>query len=111
MAFSDAGQAWNVVTTIDSAEAARTLARELLGLRLAACVQIDAIESLYHWDGQVQQEPEWRLQCKTPARHVQALQQAIVRLHPYDVPQIYALPLQAVHAPYAQWLEEQTRTA
>lgn len=100
-----------VLTTVGDMEAARTLARTLVERRLAACVQLSAIESLYRWDGAVQHEPEVRLLCKTSAATAPALREAIVQLHPYAVPAVYAMPLVDVHPPYAQWVGAETCTA
>lgn len=97
------------VTTVSDMAAARTLARELVERRLAACVQLSPIESFYRWDGAVQREPEVRLVCKTTEAGWPALQAAIAALHPYELPAVYAVRLDAVHAPYATWVAEQTR--
>ncbi|MFT3721738.1 divalent-cation tolerance protein CutA [Pseudorhodoferax sp.] len=97
-----------VFTTLPDLPAARALARTLVERRLAACVQLSAIESFYRWEGAVQHEPEVRLVCKTSAAGVAALQQAIVALHPYALPAVYALQLDGVHPPYAQWVADET---
>lgn len=97
-----------VLTTVGDMAAARTLARSLVERRLAACVQLSAIESFYRWDGAVQHAPEVRLVCKTSAAAAAALHEAIVELHPYSVPAVYAMPLADVHPPYAQWVGAET---
>ncbi len=98
-----------VVTTVGSADDARRIARSLVERGLAACVQIGAIESLYVWDGALQDEAEWRLTVKTTQARYDAVESAIVDLHPYQLPAIHALPIERIHAPYADWVEAQCR--
>lgn len=96
-----------VVTTIDRQDAAQALARALLERGLVACAQIDAIESLYHWNGALQQEPEWRVTFKTLATHYEAVRAAILQQHHYTLPAIHAVVLEPIHTPYAQWIAQQ----
>jgi periplasmic divalent cation tolerance protein len=97
-----------VVTTVGDMEGARQLARTIVEGRLAACVQLSAIESFYTWDGALQHEPEVRLVCKTTEAAWPRLHAALLAAHPYALPAIHAVRLDLVHAPYAQWLAEQT---
>ena len=93
-----------IVTTLPSREQALALARTLVEQRLVACAQLSAIESLYLWDGQLQQEPEVRLTLKAPESQYPAIEAMILERHPYDLPAIHALRLDKVHAPYAEWI-------
>ena len=93
-----------VVTTLPTREQALALARTLVEERLVACAQLSAIDSLYLWDGQLQQEPEVRLTLKAPESHYPAIEAIILEQHPYDLPAIHALRLDRVHAPYAEWI-------
>lgn len=97
-----------VVTTLPSRAAAQDLARALVSRGLAACAQISEIESFYVWDGALQQEPEFRLLLKTRAALYAPLEAAIRAAHPYELPAIHALALQALSEPYARWLDAQT---
>jgi periplasmic divalent cation tolerance protein len=99
-----------VVTTVASLEDARTLARTMVERRLAACAQISQIESYYHWQGAVQNEPEFKIAFKTVAEHYAHIEAAIRAQHPYQLPDIHALSLAHVYAPYAQWVEQTTAT-
>ena len=99
-----------VVTTVATREQAQALARALVELRLAACVQISAIESVYRWEGAVQSEPEFRLLCKTTAACWPAIEAAICARHGYALPQICAFALDPVNASYAAWVESECRT-
>lgn len=94
-----------VFTTVATREDAASIARALLQARLAACVQVEAIESHYRWDGELQCDAEYRLTCKTLAARWPAVEAAIRERHPYALPQITACSLDPVHAPYARWVE------
>lgn len=97
-----------VLTTVASMDQARQLARAIVERRLAACAQLSSIESFYHWNGVVQDEPEVRVLFKTTRAQHARLQAALLGLHPYALPAIYAVELFGVHAPYAQWVSEHT---
>ena len=75
---------WLAMTTAGSAVQARELARFAVQARLAACAQISVIESVYRWQGQVQQEAEWRVLFKTTARAWPALQAALDAVNQAD---------------------------
>lgn len=92
-----------IVTTVDEEAQARSMARSVIEKGLAACVQIARIDSVYRWEGAVQEAPEWQLSCKVAPAHAQALWQALLAMHPYEVPMLYALPVALVHQAYAQW--------
>jgi periplasmic divalent cation tolerance protein len=95
-----------VFTTVATLEDAERMARALVERRLAACVQIDAIRSVYRWQAQVQQNCEQRLMCKTTAARYPALQAAIRELHSYELPAIHALAVAQAWGPYADWVRE-----
>lgn len=93
-----------VVTTVGSADEARRIGRDLVERRLGACAQITPIESVYVWDGAVQNDQEVRLLVKTVAARCGAVQRAIRERHSYELPAIHAVRLERVHAPYAAWV-------
>lgn len=95
-----------LVTTVDDEAQVRSMARRLVEQQLAACVHITRIDSIYHWAGAVQEHREWQLSCKTMAARATALQQAILALHPYEVPMLYRLPVAWAHQPYGQWVAQ-----
>ncbi len=97
-----------VVTTVGSQADARALAQALVQDRLAACAQISAIESVYRWDGAVQQEPEWRVLFKTRRALWPQVEAAIRQRHRYELPAIHALALEFVEAAYGGWIDEHT---
>jgi periplasmic divalent cation tolerance protein len=98
-----------VTTTTDNNDEARRLAADLVTARLAACAHIDEIRSTYWWDGAVQNDPEFRIEFKTPADRADALQAAILAAHSYDVPQVIVTPILGGSPAYLQWLTEETR--
>lgn len=93
-----------IVTTVDEEAQARSVARRVVEQGLAACVQVARIDSVYRWEGALQEAAEWQLSCKVASAQAPALWQALLELHPYDVPMLYALPVAQVHQPYAQWV-------
>ena len=95
-----------ITTTVGSRDDARRLARALVERRLAACAQMEAIESVYAWRGRIEEEPEVRLVFKTTAARQAAAVAEIAALHPYDVPEIHAEALADVHPPYAAWVAD-----
>src|SRR3954452_23137951 len=98
-----------VLTTLPNAEAAAQVARTLVGEKLAACANIlPAVRSIYRWQGQVQDEAETLVLIKTQRQHFQRLKERILELHPYEVPEVIALPLEAGHQPYLDWIARET---
>ena len=102
---------WMLVTTVGSRDDAQRMARGLVEQRLAACVQISAIDSVYRWDGQVRLEPELRLVVKTTAARLGEAERLIRALHPYALPAMHAMPLQRVEPAYADWVAQETGEA
>ncbi|XZE52501.1 divalent-cation tolerance protein CutA [Planctomycetaceae bacterium SH139] len=99
-----------LTTTADQASATR-LAEQLLSDQLAACIQIDGpITSHYRWQGKLETEQEWRLMIKTTAAASDELVAAILRLHPYDEPEILCVPVSSGSPGYLNWLAEQVRS-
>ena len=94
-----------VLVTCPSLPVARRIATALVTQRLAACVNIvPAVESLFWWQGKVDRCRETLLVIKTAAAGFERLRRAVIELHPYDVPEVIALPLAAGHAPYVRWV-------
>lgn len=94
-----------VLTTLPDLAAAQALARMLLSARLAACVNIGTpVESMYHWRGEIETAREVPVAIKTRAGNYAALEAAIVAGHPYDVPEIIALPIAHGLPAYFDWI-------
>ncbi|HEX8180647.1 MAG TPA: divalent-cation tolerance protein CutA [Pyrinomonadaceae bacterium] len=94
-----------VLITAGSREEAVRLAEMLIAARLAACVQVlPEIESIYHWQGQVQRAPEVLLMVKTTVARFAEVEREVRALHSYETPEIVALPITSASAPYLEWL-------
>ncbi|MBE7522923.1 MAG: divalent-cation tolerance protein CutA [Burkholderiales bacterium] len=99
-----------VLTSLPDADTARRLARGLIEARLAACVQVGApVESLYHWQGRLETANEIPLVIKTTAAAWPALLAAIRERHPYELPEIVAVPIIDGLPGYLDWIDAQTR--
>jgi periplasmic divalent cation tolerance protein len=95
-----------VVTTVATREVADQIAASLVQQRLAACVQvIGPISSTYRWQGAVETSQEWLCLVKSRQDLYSLLEEAIRRLHPYEVPEILAIPVNAGSAAYLAWLD------
>jgi periplasmic divalent cation tolerance protein len=97
-----------VLTTVATREDAQRLAHAMVEQRLAACAQINAIDSVYRWNGALQSEPEWRLVLKTTQAARPALQAALRAVHPYDLPAIVTLPMEA-EEDFALWVAAEVK--
>ncbi|MEY2632191.1 MAG: divalent cation tolerance protein [Pseudomonadota bacterium] len=99
-----------VLCNCPDATVAETLARRVLDLRLAACVNLLApCRSLYRWEGAIESAEEVPLLIKTSADRYPALQAALQQAHPYTVPEIIALPVSAGLPAYLHWVAAETR--
>jgi periplasmic divalent cation tolerance protein len=107
--MQEASDAIVVYVTAGSADEAATLARALVAERLAACVNRLPVESVYQWQGQVEEAAEVLLIVKTRRSLLDALAARVQALHSYDVPEIIALPIVAGSPPYLQWIAAETR--
>ena len=95
-----------IVTTTERREDADRIARTLVESRLAACVQvIGPITSTYRWHGKIETAQEWQCWAKSRRELYDEVEQAIRRIHPYEVPEILALPIVAGSADYLAWLD------
>ncbi len=97
-----------VLTNLPDRESALQLAKTLVEKRLAGCVNVlDGCTSVYRWQGEVQTEREIPLLIKTRAERFVQLQEAIVALHPYDVPEVIAVRLDGGLEPYLEWVSSE----
>jgi periplasmic divalent cation tolerance protein len=99
-----------VLTTCPDEAAAGRIARSLVESGLAACVsRVGPVHSTYRWQGAIQDEPEVLLVIKTVSVRYSELEMRLKSLHPYEVPEIIALPVTAGAADYLAWLQEAVR--
>jgi len=98
-----------VLTNLPDAGAARTLADHLVGQRLAACVNILApCRSVYRWQGRIEDAEEVPLLIKTTTARYAALEAAIRAQHPYELPEIVAVPISHGLPGYLAWVAAET---
>ena len=99
-----------VLTTMPDQQSAETLAQTLVARHLAACVNIGApMTSIYEWDGKLQRGTEHMLTIKTTSTRYPALEQAIADQHPYELPEIIAVPITAGLPAYLAWIDKCTK--
>ena len=96
-----------VLTTVGADFDARALARSLVELRLAACVNItQRVTSIYRWEGNVSEDDEQLLIIKSSDDRIAALREELFRRHPYAVPEFIVLPIAEMSESYGAWLLE-----
>jgi len=99
-----------VLTTAGTKEEAHKIARALVERQLAACVSIvHPVESVYRWEGEIEQAEEWLLVIKTTAAAFQRVREAIKELHSYDVPECVCLAVEDGSPEYLAWLGESVK--
>ena len=98
-----------IYITVGSIEEAGAIAKELVSKRLAACANIiDSMNSIYWWDGKIQEDKEVVLIAKTKESLVPALIEKTKSLHSYDCPCIVSLPITDGNKPFLEWIVEET---
>lgn len=98
-----------IYSTTDTLESAKTIARSLVKEKLVACVHIlPKIESIYRWQGTIEETAECILLAKTPERNLQKTIQKIRSIHPYEVPEIIVLPPVGGLKEYLDYVDEET---
>jgi periplasmic divalent cation tolerance protein len=94
------------LTTVALHERGLFIARTLVSEHLAACVNItSAVESIYFWEGKVEQALEYILIIKTTVKKVEALRERLIQLHAYDVPEFVVLPVESGSEAYLDWIK------
>ena len=91
--------------TVTDKNIAAEISRKLIEERLIACANISTVDSLYIWEGKLQEEPEAEVICKTTIPLHSRVEERITQLHPYDLPGILVYPVEANEA-YANWVSE-----
>ena len=101
-----------VLTSAPTAEVAQELGSAVVGERLAACANVlPGVTSIYRWEGDVEREGEALVILKTTASAVEKLRDRIVELHPYDVPEVVVMRVEAGHEPYLAWVRAEVDSA
>lgn len=98
-----------VLNTCNSSEIASSIAEKLISTRLAACVNlVKGIESVYQWNGKIEHDEEILLIIKTRQSLFSELQNAIQKLHNYELPEIIAVPIDIGEKNYLNWIQSAT---
>jgi periplasmic divalent cation tolerance protein len=106
-----ADQVLVALSTCPDAATADRVGRALVSEGLAACVnRVEGVRSTYFWDGRLQDEPEILLIIKTTAAMLAALTDRVRALHPYEVPELVAIPTAGGNEAYLQWVRTGVRT-
>ena len=96
-----------ILCTVPDKETALKISRTLVSERLAACCNIiPSLTSIYFWEGKMQEDDEHLLLIKTRSEKFHALQKRIEQIHPYQVPEILALPVVQGNESYLNWVNE-----
>ena len=99
-----------MITNLPDRASAEAMAERLVQARVAACVNLLApCRSVYRWEGRVQSEEEHPLLVKTSAAAYPALEAAIRAAHPYELPEIIAVPVERGLPAYLAWVDAETR--
>ena len=99
-----------VLVTAPSREEAAAIARSLVEAKLAACVNIFPIHSIYTWQEELCADDEWQLIIKTDLDKFEALEAKVRELHSYEVPEAIAVAIVSGSAPYLQWMNERVNS-
>jgi len=98
-----------IITTTDKKEDADKIASFLVEKKLAACVQvIGPIESTYRWKGKVEKSREWLCFIKSRENLLSEIEKRLREIHPYEVPEIVALPIIGGYKDYLSWVIKET---
>lgn len=96
--------------TAPTEEEGKRIVRELVERRLVACGQVlGGATSLYRWKGEIEEAKEAVLLLKTTVERWEELTKVYASLHPYEVPELIAVPIAGGHKPYLDWLSTETR--
>ena len=107
--MTDPTDALVVLVTTPTPERAAEIARAVVEERLAACGNVvPGLRSIYRWEGRVQEDAEALLVLKTTRARFDALRDRVLVLHPYEVPEVIALPVEAGSARYLAWIGAET---
>ncbi len=101
-----------VLSTVSNKEEAKKIAKVLVEVKLAACVNIvDKVESIYEWQGKIQEDSEVLMIIKTKNELFESVMKKIKELHSYEVPEIVALDIKQGSYDYLKWIDEVVKTS
>lgn len=98
-----------VYCTCPDEPSAASIANRIVAAGLAGCVNIvPGLTSVYKWEGEMKSGTEVLLLIKTSAQKVDQLTAELVSVHPYELPEVIAVPISAGHQPYIDWIKDCT---
>jgi len=97
-----------IVSTFPSKQSVTSIANQIVKKRLAACVNITPISSIYTWKGKIENQNEYLALFKTTKKNQSVLKKELKKLHPYDVPEIVEINVESINQPYMKWLVDST---
>ena len=97
-----------IVSTFPSKQTVTSIANKLVKKKLAACVNITKISSVYTWKGKVENQNEYLALFKTTKKNQSTLKKELKKIHPYDVPEIAEINVESINQPYMKWLVDST---
>ncbi len=97
-----------IVSTFPSKQSVTSIANKLVKQKLAACVNIANISSVYAWKGKIENQSEYLALFKTSKNNKSKLKKELQKLHPYDIPEIAEINIDSINQPYLKWLVDST---
>ena len=97
-----------IVSTFPNKTITKKIANQLVKKKLAACVNISKIDSVYSWKGKIQNDSEYLAFFKTTKKNEKILKNELKKLHPYDIPEIVEIKVNSMNKSYLDWLNNST---
>ena len=97
-----------IVSTFPSKQSVTSIANKLVKKKLAACVNITNISSIYAWKGKIENQSEYLSLFKTSKKNQSKLKKELQKLHPYDIPEIAEINVDSINQSYLKWLVDST---
>ena len=97
-----------IISTFPDKKTITSIANQLVKKKLAACVNITKISSVYSWKEKIESQSEYLALFKTTKKNLQALKKELEKLHPYDIPEIVEINPISINKPYLKWLVDST---
>jgi len=97
-----------IVSTFPSKQSVTSIANKLVKKKLAACVNIINISSIYAWKGKIENQSEYLALFKTSKKNQPNLKKELQKLHPYDIPEIAEINVDSINQSYLKWIVDST---
>ena len=97
-----------IVSTFPNKQSVTSIAKKLVKQKLAACVNITNISSIYAWKGKIENQSEYLALFKTSKKNQSKLKKELQKLHPYDIPEIAEINVDSINQSYLKWLVDST---